>query len=116
MLLNYNNIYNMKCCIFKKCTNCLKCRKLFKNQINPNEYILNVIKFKHKKSNTVEDKDINCSICIEKNNNNSIILECKHVFHFNCIRNWIKKCKNDNIQITCPLCKNIIKINKYKEI
>ena len=47
-----------------------------------------------------EDKK-KCIICLEdfKNNDDTIILPCIHIFHEECIKNWMKK--NDS----CPICK-----------
>ena len=46
-----------------------------------------------------------CTICLEKFNiNDKIInLECLHMFHNNCIKNWLK------MKDYCPICKNKIK-------
>ena len=62
---------------------------------------------------TSKIKDINkltedkkkCTICLEeyKNNDDSIILPCIHIFHAECIKKWMKSHK------TCPICK--LKIN-----
>ena len=43
----------------------------------------------------------NCVICLEefKNKDKAIILPCIHLFHKNCIKNWLKK------QNSCPICK-----------
>ena len=43
----------------------------------------------------------NCIICLEdfKNKDKALILPCIHLFHKNCINNWLKK------QNTCPICK-----------
>ena len=40
-----------------------------------------------------------CSICLEKLNNNHVSLPCKHHFHENCITKWF-----DN-KHECPLCR-----------
>ena len=61
------------------------------------------------------DKDKqNCVICMEdfKTGDKSTNLPCLHMFHTNCIQNWLKK------QNTCPICKfkltpdNINNINR----
>ena len=43
----------------------------------------------------------NCIICLEdfKNGDKAIILPCIHIFHNECIKNWLKT------QNTCPICK-----------
>ena len=43
----------------------------------------------------------NCIICLEdfKNGDKAIILPCIHLFHTECIKNWLKT------QDTCPICK-----------
>ena len=45
-----------------------------------------------------------CCICLEnyKNNDETIILPCVHIFHSNCIKHWMKR------QDNCPICKNKI--------
>lgn len=40
-----------------------------------------------------------CSICLEKLNNNHISLPCKHHFHEKCIMRWFDS-KHE-----CPLCR-----------
>ena len=47
-----------------------------------------------------EDKK-KCSICLEKfkNNDNTMIIPCTHLFHPNCIQKWMK------IKNICPICK-----------
>lgn len=47
-----------------------------------------------------EDQDIDCSICIEPIKKNQMIsqLECNHVFHTKCLKEWFKQ------SIRCPNC------------
>ena len=66
-----------------------------------NNYPISKIKDINKLS---EDKK-RCTICLEdfKNNDDTIILPCIHIFHEECIKNWMKQ--NDS----CPICKYQIK-------
>lgn len=42
---------------------------------------------------TIEEE---CTICLEfMNDTNEHILNCKHVFHINCIESWIKYSKKN---------------------
>ena len=56
--------------------------------------------------NKLNEENKKCLICLDEyvNNDNVIYLPCFHIFHKNCIIQWIKKHAN------CPLCK--ININE----
>ena len=56
----------------------------------------NIIKFEDL---TKENNE--CSICLDNftNDKEIIILECKHVYHTDCIVQWLNK------DISCPLCR-----------
>ena len=45
-----------------------------------------------------------CIICLENMviNNKIKILECSHIYHYNCIEAWFKK----KGEINCPICSN----------
>ena len=45
------------------------------------------------------DNHIVCSICCEKSTHDNVILDCKHSFHENCIKTWLK------YNNSCPLCR-----------
>ena len=48
--------------------------------------------------------DRNCTICLENLTDNIIKLKCSHLYHKECIKNWIKKKPN------CPMCRYDIEI------
>ena len=57
------------------------------------------------------DNDINCIICYCNDNNDYLKkLKCGHLFHNNCINEWIK------IKRECPICKKYIQYQKKNKI
>ena len=52
--------------------------------------------------NKLDPEKKNCIICLEdfKNGDKATFLPCIHIFHTNCIKNWLKT------QNTCPICKS----------
>ena len=64
----------------------------------------------YKEENPINDV---CCICLsdiyKKIENKKILqLECSHVFHEECIKEWVKKMHERNLIYTCPLCLNIL--------
>ena len=66
--------------------------KLFKTELIPTKYF---------KSNQADDFN-KCTICQEdyKNGSSIITTKCKHIFHFECFKNWVYN------NITIPKCPN----------
>ncbi|KAL4463087.1 hypothetical protein ABPG74_007088 [Tetrahymena malaccensis] len=58
--------------------------------------ILKVNKIRKAQDDTNKD---NCSICLRSKRNKATILDCKHSFCFECIKEWAQK------KLQCPLCK-----------
>ena len=52
-----------------------------------------------------QDKQ-NCTICLEKINNKKIELSCNHIFHRDCLREWMKQ------KPSCPVCRRDIPVDK----
>ena len=70
----------------------------------PETQIEDVNKLDPEKKNCIiklDPEKKNCIICLEdfKNGDKAIILPCIHLFHNECIKNWLKT------QNTCPICK-----------
>jgi len=59
--------------------------------------------------NNINIEDDYCSLCLDKLNNNYIILPCNHNYHPICLINMLSVSTNT----ICPLCRNNI-INYYK--
>jgi len=43
-----------------------------------------------------------CSICLDIIIDDSKTLECNHIFHHQCIKNWV----DESLKFTCPLCRS----------
>ncbi|CAG5103790.1 Oidioi.mRNA.OKI2018_I69.chr1.g937.t1.cds [Oikopleura dioica] len=59
------------------------------------------------------NKESKCPICLEEFKSGDEIFRlpiCKHDFHRNCIRPWLKKRR------TCPICRSDVLQSKIKEI
>lgn len=74
-----------------------------KKPVNIDEVLKNlpVSKIKERKKAEYSKNDEDCSICLGlfEVGDDVSTLPCAHVYHSNCIKNWLK------IQNTCPLCK-----------
>lgn len=52
-----------------------------------------------------DDDTEQCSVCMRLFNNKSVrVLTCEHVFHAECIDEWIQRSE------TCPLCRSTIEL------
>jgi len=80
------------------------------SQTNNEELIKKLNRFILNDENCKKNKDENieintCCICLDdlKNNEEVVLLCCKHIFHWNCGLNWLK------IKNVCPMCRCEIK-------
>lgn len=50
---------------------------------------------------------VNCTICLENFNSDSLVIKlfCKHIFHFQCLKNLMIKNKHKS-ELKCPNCNN----------
>lgn len=67
------------------------------NNILPNGLSSEIINKIKTSNELLED---NCSICLNKENKEIMILPCNHNFHSDCLRQWLK---NNN---KCPICRS----------
>lgn len=49
----------------------------------------------------IEDSNLECSICLNNfsNDNKGYQIKCEHIFHKDCIEEWMERSK------TCPICR-----------
>ncbi len=107
--INFKNYYNITPLIISMNNNNEKIFKLLlDNGANISEISL-TLNFKkfilcNKKLEKIEIND-NCSICLEKFNNNiGYKLNCNHYFHEQCFNNFINSCN----LLKCPLCRQLV--------
>ena len=113
---------------------CLRsCCSLERRKTKPRELIIEVnrtpneltslsssIKQINKKNKNVIIKS-DCTICLEKINfgrfrkDKFISLECSHVFHYYCLRDWVSSEMEKGRFAKCPICRGEIKELKNKE-
>ena len=89
-----NNLYNPNMRNFL--------RPVKKNYDHPTDLaILNGLPEMSIDTSKLDDEKKSCMICLEDYNNGdkATTLPCIHLFHTNCIKNWLKK------QNSCPICK-----------
>ena len=61
---------------------------------------------KKNKKNTASYNDT-CPICIGKIENDKLFLKCKHGYHKECFKRFIKSNFKKNIKTQCPLCNEL---------
>ena len=81
----------------------------FKEHNNKNLRIIETKTYKYDENKLNENKDFNCSICLEKFNLNDeiVVLSCNHEFHRLCAKEWFLQ--NIGKKQTCPNCRNNLK-------
>jgi len=57
-------------------------------------------------------QDENCPICLEEINGDITITKCKHIFHYKCLAQNIKKYEKTE----CPICRSDVKTGRKKEV
>lgn len=80
----------------------IKLEKLYKNKLKKRKYT--------KKDNLNETTA--CSICLEEfeeNKSEVSITPCLHIFHFNCLHNWLY---SENSKCLCPYCNHDLLSNE----
>ena len=94
--------------------NILFIREKNKNALKQSLFEINYNKLSESKRDILDDK-YNCILCsiIIKNENPLLCYKCQKIFHEKCIKDWDKKCKSQNKNLTCPNCRNELPIEKW---
>ena len=53
------------------------------------------------------NSDVKCAICLESilPDEKICVLECKHMYHQDCISSWVNTKLKENKETTCPICR-----------
>ena len=96
--------------------NILFIREKNKNALKQSLFEINYNKLSESKRDILDDK-YNCILCsiIIKNENPLLCYKCQKIFHEKCIKDWDKKCKSQNKNLTCPNCRNELPIEKWNK-
>ena len=54
------------------------------------------------------NEQANCSICTESMTSNLTATQCGHLFHTNCLQQWMEHAPGRNDTIRCPICRTNI--------
>ena len=60
------------------------------------------------KNNNCNKEQLECSICLEKIKNQSLILDCSHSYHIYCLQEWVKSQTSIGNIPRCPMCRESI--------
>lgn len=65
----------------------------------------------------VLDQKYNCYICtlIIKNEKPYFCYKCQKIYHENCLKDWEKKRKSENLNLSCPNCRNELPIEQWEK-
>jgi len=76
--------------------------KMLKEELTPNQY-----------ENLSNEYCSSCTICLEHFNKNDmvVLLLCKHLFHFPCLKHWLTQ---NILSPKCPNCNNLVIDDNFK--
>lgn len=97
---------NLKYCEFKFKFK-QKNKEIHKKPVKFNTEFIDNLNKQNKNSIFIEE---NCSICLDplKNKKKQVFLNCGHVFHEKCVREWVEKQFNEKKYGDCPNCRDTI--------
>lgn len=52
-----------------------------------------------------EELTTDCVICFDSNERCLYKLECNHIFHWGCVRDWLDNLARNQMRLTCPMCR-----------
>jgi hypothetical protein len=115
----YNSVkeglFSINNCIKNKIKECFKKKKISK--INDNQLSKEFIQSLNKNNRLgIKENKIDCPICLDiiniddynSKNFNITFLNCNHVYHTNCLQEWVKQQLNNINKCSCPMCRDII--------
>ena len=86
------------------------------NKLEKSIFEINYSKLPESKQEKLDEK-YNCSICqiMIKKENPYFCYTCQKIFHTKCLKDWEKKCKEKNDNLTCPNCRKELPLEEWKK-
>lgn len=58
-----------------------------------------------------------CAICLDLNDDQSIkLLNCTHIFHSHCLKNWLIEAPLENSCFSCPICRKFTPLHQVTSV
>ena len=91
-------------------------RKINTNNLDKSIFHINYDKLSESGQEILDEK-YSCLLCtiIIKNENPYLCYNCQKLFHEKCLKDWDKNCKKQENDLTCPICRNNLPIEKWNK-
>ena len=91
-------------------------RKINTNNLDKSIFHINNDKLSESGQEILDEK-YSCLLCtiIIKNENPYLCYNCQKLFHEKCLKDWDKNCKKQENDLTCPICRNNLPIEKWNK-
>jgi len=101
---------------YKSINNLLVIREIDTNELRQSTFKQNFNELTESRQSILGVK-YNCAICLImiENENPFFCYQCQNIFHEKCLKDFDKKCKLENKDFVCPICRDKLSIEEWKK-